>query len=98
MQSKMPDGSIVEQTIPASHAILDQAKRIQDMSSSSSSGGNTEHSQQQRPVVPDLSSLQLKLAQLTSTGSSMASEASNVPGAVQTNTQTVTIPVSGLTY
>lgn len=66
-----------------------------EFSSSSSSGGSTEHSQQQRPVVPDLSSLQLKLAQLTSTGSSMANDVGfvNVPGNLQTTTQAVIHPV-----
>ncbi|XP_042906002.1 serine/threonine-protein kinase Wnk isoform X5 [Parasteatoda tepidariorum] len=62
------------------HNILDQTKRVLD-SSNSSSGGSTQHSQQQRPVVPDLSSLQLKLAQLTSTGSNIPADmsTSNIP-------------------
>ncbi|GIY73331.1 hypothetical protein CDAR_531013 [Caerostris darwini] len=68
--------------LPCSQSISDQSKRIQDLSSSSS-GGSTQHSLQQRAVVPDLSSLQLKLAQLTFPGSSIA----NDPGLSTCNVQ-----------
>ncbi|CAL1280789.1 unnamed protein product, partial [Larinioides sclopetarius] len=86
-----------QSVLPGSQSITDQAKRIQDFSSSSSSGGSTQHSQQQRAIVPDLSSLQLKLAQLTFTGSSIASDtglsSSNVQP-LQSSSQTIA-PSSG---
>ncbi|XP_055929291.1 serine/threonine-protein kinase WNK1-like isoform X3 [Argiope bruennichi] len=72
-----------QSVLSGGQGIIDQAKRIQDFSSSSSSGGSTQHSQQQRAIVPDLSSLQLKLAQLTFTGSSIA----NDPGLSCSNAQ-----------
>ncbi|XP_035219176.1 uncharacterized protein LOC118192343 isoform X4 [Stegodyphus dumicola] len=88
--TKMPDTPQLgnQSVMSACQLMSDQAKRVQDLSSSSSSGGSTQHSQQQRPVVPDLSSLQLKLAQLTSTSCSMANDAglcsaSNIQGSVQ---------------
>ncbi|CAL1280793.1 unnamed protein product, partial [Larinioides sclopetarius] len=85
-----------QSVLPGSQSITDQAKRIQDFSSSSS-GGSTQHSQQQRAIVPDLSSLQLKLAQLTFTGSSIASDtglsSSNVQP-LQSSSQTIA-PSSG---
>ncbi|XP_054721257.1 serine/threonine-protein kinase WNK1-like [Uloborus diversus] len=93
ISNKAPDAALPEnQTVAVGQVLPDQNKRIQDLSSSSSSGGSTQHSQQQRPVVPDLSSLQLKLAQLTSTGGSTPSDpglgnVSNVQGTVQTNLQ-----------
>ncbi|KAF8791461.1 Serine/threonine-protein kinase WNK like protein [Argiope bruennichi] len=71
-----------QSVLSGGQGIIDQAKRIQDFSSSSS-GGSTQHSQQQRAIVPDLSSLQLKLAQLTFTGSSIA----NDPGLSCSNAQ-----------
>ncbi|XP_035219174.1 uncharacterized protein LOC118192343 isoform X2 [Stegodyphus dumicola] len=87
--TKMPDTPQLgnQSVMSACQLMSDQAKRVQDLSSSSS-GGSTQHSQQQRPVVPDLSSLQLKLAQLTSTSCSMANDAglcsaSNIQGSVQ---------------
>ncbi|GBM56457.1 Serine/threonine-protein kinase WNK [Araneus ventricosus] len=86
-----------QSVLPGSQGITDQAKRIQDFSSSSSSGGSTQHSQQQRAIVPDLSSLQLKLAQLTFTGSSIANDTglstSNVQS-LQSGSQTIA-PSSG---
>ncbi|GFR33593.1 hypothetical protein TNCT_641271 [Trichonephila clavata] len=80
--------------------VSDPAKRIQDFSSSSSSGGSTQHSLQQKAIVPDLSSLQLKLAQLTFTGSSSIANdpnlsVCNVQGSLQSTSQSI-VPSSVL--
>ncbi|GFT09128.1 hypothetical protein NPIL_454021 [Nephila pilipes] len=81
-----------QNTVSGGQNVSDPAKRIQDFSSSSS-GGSTQHSLQQKAIVPDLSSLQLKLAQLTFTGSSIANDpnlnACSVQGSLQSTSQSL---------
>ncbi|KAG8191382.1 hypothetical protein JTE90_006126 [Oedothorax gibbosus] len=60
---------VVPESSQVKGVLTDHARGAHDFSSSNSSGGSTQHSLQQRPIVPDLNILQLKLAQLTSTGS-----------------------------